>query len=441
MRYVALVLVALGLAACNTFEDDAQRTNARTSAFSFPAAFTTADARIITERRSSVTGQDIVCTEPSPDVAKAISTAFALGGQGGNGSASGGLATSAGSAEAVAELAGRSTALLGLRDGLFRACEAYANGAIGADMYALIISHYGQLMTTLFLGQDITGIVQPTAVAQSPAISASATAAPGSSSGSPTASVTVPAETPPASLTGIAPTPASGAANALTRMNEDYLNLDYNIVHILAVACINQADPTIKTPEDPVTHAHLTNPWLTDVCNNLKTALASKGLGQLVNLSVDLVKGNVLTHPVDPTTTTTISSTPPKAPAPATKKTSPATSCPTPSAVQITEVQTALMLKGDLDSKTPTGKLTNGKLDSGTLTALEKFQTDQKITDPCTGSNGTFSGPTTDKINAIGAAAAAAAPPPAPAVPGAVAPAAGGPAAGQAPEEKKKEPK
>ena len=53
--------------------------------------------------------------------------------------------------------AGRSTALLGLRDGLYRACEAYANGAIGADAYALVLSRYGQLMTTFFLGQDVTG--------------------------------------------------------------------------------------------------------------------------------------------------------------------------------------------------------------------------------------------------------------------------------------------
>jgi hypothetical protein len=102
-------------------------------------------------------GNTIVCTEPSPDVAKALATAAELSAQGGNGPASGSLAASGASAEAVAELAGRSTALLGLRDGLYRACEAYANGVIGQDAYALVLSRYGQLMTTLFLGQDITG--------------------------------------------------------------------------------------------------------------------------------------------------------------------------------------------------------------------------------------------------------------------------------------------
>jgi hypothetical protein len=254
MRHAALVLVALALAGCNTFEDDAQRTNTRTSAFTFPAAFTTADARIITERQNPITKQTVVCTEPSPDVAKAIATAFALSGQasGGTGEGSGGLATSAGSSEAVAELAGRSTALLGLRDGLFQACQAYANGVIGANAYALILGRYGQLMTTLFLGQDIASIPQVATVAASPAISATATAAPSSTSGTPNATVNVPAGTPPASIASAAPTPASNAAYAVTRMNEDYLNLDYNTVHsspsFASIVAIRRATPPATKP-------------------------------------------------------------------------------------------------------------------------------------------------------------------------------------------------
>jgi hypothetical protein len=308
MRYAALMVAAMALAACNTFEDDAQRTNARTGAFAFPAAFTTADARIITERKHPVTGQDVVCTEPSPDVAKAISTAFALSGQGSNTppagasgtpspgtvTASGG--TSMGSAEAVAELAGRSTALLGLRDGLFQACQAYANGVIGADIYALIVSRYGQLMTTLFLGQDIAGIPQSTAVAQSPSISATATTAPGSGGGSPNAAVNVPAGTPPGSLAGAVPAPAAGAANALTRMNEDYLNLDYNTIHSLAIVCINRSDRTNLAGNEKQL-----SPWMDEVCKSLMVQLTPAALSQLETLAVGLVKGQVLAPPVNPT--------------------------------------------------------------------------------------------------------------------------------------------
>jgi hypothetical protein len=65
------------------------------------------------------------------------------------------------SAEAIKELAGRSTALLGLRDGLFRACEAYSNCIIGDAAYALVLTRYGQLMTTLYLGQDVSGPTPP----------------------------------------------------------------------------------------------------------------------------------------------------------------------------------------------------------------------------------------------------------------------------------------
>jgi hypothetical protein len=159
MRYAALLLVALALTSCSTYEDESQRAITHDS-LGFPAAFTTADLRIITQRRHPVTGQEVVCTEPSPDVAKAVSAAFSssLQGSGGTGSPSGSGSLAGATAEAVAELAGRSTALLGLRDGLFQACQAYANGAIGADIYALIVSRYGQLMTTLFLGQDIAGV-------------------------------------------------------------------------------------------------------------------------------------------------------------------------------------------------------------------------------------------------------------------------------------------
>jgi hypothetical protein len=120
--------------------------------FSSRLAYTTADVRVILQRE--LAGREITCTEPSPDVAKAISTLAQLQANGGNGTIDAGFSGAVSRQEALMALAGRSTALLGLRDGLFRACEAYANGAIGDTAYALILSRYGQLMATLFLAQD-----------------------------------------------------------------------------------------------------------------------------------------------------------------------------------------------------------------------------------------------------------------------------------------------
>ena len=157
MRHLLAVPILASLCACNALTPEIQHYYAYSQGWNTPTAFTTADARMITQRQHPVMKNEVICTEPSPDVAKALSTAVGLTAQGGNGAASGSLGASGASAEAVAELAGRSTALLGLRDGLYRACEAYANGVIGQDAYALVLSRYAQLMTTLFLGQDITG--------------------------------------------------------------------------------------------------------------------------------------------------------------------------------------------------------------------------------------------------------------------------------------------
>jgi hypothetical protein len=121
-----------------------------------PVTYTTADLRMISERPVPLDrSRKLLCIEPSPDVAKALAAAAEASAKATVGADSGQLGGQASSAEAVLELAGRSTALLGLRDGLFQACEAYANGIIGDNAYALVLSRYGQLMVTLFLAQDI----------------------------------------------------------------------------------------------------------------------------------------------------------------------------------------------------------------------------------------------------------------------------------------------
>ncbi|HWB51812.1 MAG TPA: hypothetical protein VG651_22080 [Stellaceae bacterium] len=299
MRYAALTLALLTLASCRYFENDAQFGYSLTGPTT-ASAFTTADIRVITERENPVTHQRVVCTEPSPDVAKAISTAIALSAQGGGGQASGGIAASGATAEAVAELAGRSTALLGLRDGLFQACQAYANGVIGADIYALIVSRYGQLLTTLFLGQDIAAIPQPVAVAASPGISTTTTAAPGNTNGGLNASITVQPGAPPVAAQADTAVAVTGqAAAAIARMNEDYLNLDYNPVHDLSVVCVNRNDPTTLHLRD-ARGVPMPDYWLNTICGELKRALTPEGLAQMAKLPPYLVKGGVLGKPVDP---------------------------------------------------------------------------------------------------------------------------------------------
>ena len=153
MRYAVFFSAAsLLLSGCSIFEDEAQRGYQRTFLGTEPVMVTTADVRLVHQRRHPETGREVVCAEPTPDVAKAIAAAVQLSATVAD---QGSGAFSGATAEAVTELAGRSTALLGLRDGLYRTCEAYANGSIGDDAYALVLSRYGQLMTTLFLGQDV----------------------------------------------------------------------------------------------------------------------------------------------------------------------------------------------------------------------------------------------------------------------------------------------
>lgn len=121
---------------------------------------TRADIRVITERPDPYPVKDekhptVVCAEPSPDVALALSRALTAEAHaktkaGVEAGASGGYQTN----EAALALAGRTSAVVALRDGLFRACEGYANGIIGRDSYALILSQYGDLLVTLILGDS-----------------------------------------------------------------------------------------------------------------------------------------------------------------------------------------------------------------------------------------------------------------------------------------------
>lgn len=130
--------------------------SAKVTQFRFGSAdtlATTGDLRLVSERlRPGPDGSllPIVCTEPSPDYAIAF-------GQNANANATVTIpekaSVSGGGAYAQTEtatpLAGRAPAVLALRDGLFAACQAYANGVIGHDAYSMILSQYGTLLVAL----------------------------------------------------------------------------------------------------------------------------------------------------------------------------------------------------------------------------------------------------------------------------------------------------
>ncbi|MFN0190735.1 MAG: hypothetical protein ACKVP5_01985 [Aestuariivirga sp.] len=121
---------------------------------------TDAKQRIVTNTKGNVSwGKNrpkrIVCAEPSPDVAealsKAISASFAGAAQGrGNVNAE----VSASMSTAVVQLGERLATVQLLRDGLYRACEAYSNGAISDATYSLIVSRVDQTMVAL-LGMEM----------------------------------------------------------------------------------------------------------------------------------------------------------------------------------------------------------------------------------------------------------------------------------------------
>ncbi len=134
---------------------------------------TTADLRLVTTTRpvysqhGLVTPRQIICAEPSPDVAKAVSAALdatlsanvavkaANAPAEGNGSMASALSKSR--AEALAQMTRRLATIQLLRDGLYRACEAYANGAISDTTYAVLLSRYDKAMITMLLGELAAG--------------------------------------------------------------------------------------------------------------------------------------------------------------------------------------------------------------------------------------------------------------------------------------------
>lgn len=123
-------------------------------------------------REVHFTKRQFVCAEPSPDVARVVQAALSAAGTANldvTSPVAGGLTGAdalklaasarldATRSEAIAQLTRRIATIQLLRDGMYRACEAYANGAIGQEIYTAIVSRYDKIMVTMLLGEMASG--------------------------------------------------------------------------------------------------------------------------------------------------------------------------------------------------------------------------------------------------------------------------------------------
>ena len=111
-------------------------------------------------KHGRITPDYITCSKPSPDVAKVMSESFNTGA---SLSVEGlpedvkprvAVAIARERAQSAAQLGERLATIQLLRDGLYRACEAYANGAISDTTYAVLLSRYDDTMVTM-LGSEL----------------------------------------------------------------------------------------------------------------------------------------------------------------------------------------------------------------------------------------------------------------------------------------------
>ncbi len=159
MKNITVVVVVLAvLAACATpTPRSAKRITLENSGY----LVTDASQRIVAatslgnfSRPGLADPNEIVCSEPSPDVATTIATSFAGAvSVFGKGSAS----LSASQIENMAQLVERTATIQLLRDKMYQSCLAYANGAISGTTYSLIMAQLDKTIVSLLLGENAAG--------------------------------------------------------------------------------------------------------------------------------------------------------------------------------------------------------------------------------------------------------------------------------------------
>ena len=98
--------------------------------------------------------RQIVCAEPSPDVAIALANSFGVGlelfGEGAGSAARG-------QAEGLAQLAERTITIQLLREEMYRVCEAFSNGGLTRTTYSLLLAKLNDTVVTMLLGETAGG--------------------------------------------------------------------------------------------------------------------------------------------------------------------------------------------------------------------------------------------------------------------------------------------
>jgi hypothetical protein len=147
----AVVLSCLSLAGCSTI----YRT---VSLDAKPASSVNIDAKarmiLVTDFGGREANRRVICAEPSPDTAVGIATSALAAANVANRVDAQVAATLA---EAVQSVGRRTQSIQLLRDGLYRACEAYLNGAISSDEYRLLLSRISAFAITLVAIDGLTG--------------------------------------------------------------------------------------------------------------------------------------------------------------------------------------------------------------------------------------------------------------------------------------------
>lgn len=108
--------------------------------------------------RPNLGAAGIFCAEPPPDAASAFASSFGatLAGDLSQVSPEVALSVSNSVAQTVGQLV-RSNPVNIMRDGLYRACEAYANGAISGEEYRILLSGLDEAVVAMALANEISG--------------------------------------------------------------------------------------------------------------------------------------------------------------------------------------------------------------------------------------------------------------------------------------------
>ena len=177
-RLLCLAGIAALVAGCDT-------PNTRFTSVSFGDAKGLAaggNLRLITQRPRTIGGergepsymQAVMCSEPSPDYLVTFDRSANAKVQGNF--IANAAATLDGTVTANEDPgtngAGRTAGVLALRDGLYAACQAYANGTIGQDAYSAILSQYGLLVATVAVADPAAAAARGAQPATRPAASA-----------------------------------------------------------------------------------------------------------------------------------------------------------------------------------------------------------------------------------------------------------------------------